>query len=41
MLDKQNTIQPDRQDMLEEQFEHITYLLNNDKTDNANDTCGP
>ena len=35
MLDKQNTIQPDRQDMLEEQFEHITYLLNNDKTDNA------
>ena len=35
MLDKQNTIQPDRQGKLAEQFEHITYLLNNDKTDNA------
>ena len=35
MLDKQNTIQPDRQDMLEEQFEHITYLINNDKINNA------
>ena len=35
LLDKQNTIQSDHQGMLEEQFEHITYLLNNDKTENA------
>lgn len=35
MLDKQNTIQPDHQGKLADQFEHITYLLNNDKTNNA------
>jgi len=35
MLDKQNTIQPDHQGQLAAQFEHITYLLNNNKTDNA------
>ena len=35
MVDNKNTIQPDHQDVLEEQFEHITYLLNNDKTDSA------
>ena len=35
MPNKQNTIHSDHQDILEEQFEHITYLLNNDKIDNA------
>jgi magnesium transporter len=35
MLDNQNTIQPDHQEKLADQFEHITYLLNNDKIDNA------
>jgi magnesium transporter len=35
MLDNQNTIQPDHQEKLADQFEHITYLLNNDKIDSA------
>lgn len=35
MQDSQNTISPDHQDKLAEQFEHINYLINNDKLDDA------
>ena len=35
MQEPQNTILPDRQDKLSDQFEHITYLINNDRLDSA------
>lgn len=35
MQNSQNTILPDHQDRLADQFKHITYLINNDKLDAA------
>ena len=35
MRDSQNTILPDHQEKLDEIFEHIHYLIDNDKIDNA------
>jgi magnesium transporter len=35
MKDSQNTILPDHQEKLDEIFEHIHYLIDNDKIDNA------
>ncbi|MDP4709140.1 MAG: magnesium transporter [Rickettsiaceae bacterium] len=37
MHESQNTISPDHQDILDDQFKHIRYLIHNDKLDDASE----